>query len=254
MQKFKIKCDNKPTNLLIGVQVKHPVKVMIRVYNPSKPNTFYLDRWQTVQQHGEFQARLPQSCPTVVVEIRTADGNDQNIRVTKMQQTPLQQYIPCLSGKGVKSVVKFFQEFCENASILQPGSYQSDDGKFQIDYFNVIVDKGVVQTTPARISNKNGRMEVSKRHFASYSVPMRMAILLHEFSHFYVNEVTDDEIEADLNGLKIYLALGYPVIEAHKSFLRVFQKSPSDSNRERYEYLKAFIDNFENMKYTLCLS
>ena len=73
------------------------------------------------------------------------------------------------------------------------------------------------------------------------SIPMRMAILCHEFSHFYLNEVQKDEIEADLNALTMYLGMGYPVIEAHKAFLKTFHNSPSKVNKERYTYLKKFI-------------
>lgn len=254
MLKYSVTCDSKPTNLKIGVEVKRPTKVIIRVYNPNKPSTFYLDRWQTVNKHGEFEARMPQTCDKVTVEIRTVDSNDQNIRLTKLEKAPLTQYLPCLSSKGINSFVKFAQEFSEKASILPVNeTYLSDDEKFRIDYFSVIKEGGRNLNTPARISNKTGRMEVSKKHFASYSVPMRMAILLHEYSHFYANVVTEDEVEADLNAIKVYLGLGYPVIEAHKSFLNVFKKSPSKQNHERYEYLKAFIDTFEENKYKICL-
>jgi hypothetical protein len=48
---------------------------------------------------------------------------------------------------------------------------------------------------------------------------MRFAILCHEFSHFYVNDNMDDESEADINGLLIYLGLGYPRIEGYQAFL-----------------------------------
>jgi hypothetical protein len=109
-----------------------------------------------------------------------------------------------------------------------------------------------VLTTPARISNQTGRMEISQKAFRDMSIPMRMAILCHEFSHFYLNEVQHDEIEADLNALTMYLGMGYPVIEAHKAFLETFYKSPSDVNKERYVYLKTFIDNFDKLKYDIC--
>jgi len=109
-----------------------------------------------------------------------------------------------------------------------------------------------VLTTPARISNQTGRMEISQKAFRDMSIPMRMAILCHEFSHFYLNEVQHDEIEADLNALTIYMGIGYPVIEAHKAFLETFHKSPSDVNKERYVYLKTFIDNFDKLKYDIC--
>jgi hypothetical protein len=72
-----------------------------------------------------------------------------------------------------------------------------------------------------------------------------MAILLHEFSHVYLNENVDDEVEADLNGLLIYLGLGYPRIEAFEVFAKTFLTVPSDGNRMRYDKIKAFIDEFE---------
>ena len=97
-------------------------------------------------------------------------------------------------------------------------------------------------------------MEVSQKAFRRMTIPMRMAILCHEFSHFYMNKVTTDEIEADLNALKIYLGMGYPVIEAHKAFLETFMKYPSETNKERYEYLKTFMDNWETNKFQFCLT
>jgi hypothetical protein len=74
---------------------------------------------------------------------------------------------------------------------------------------------------------------------------MRFAILCHEFSHFYVNEDMKDESEADINGLLIYLGLGYPRIEACEAFLEVFEHYPSQENKVRYDKIKNFIDNFE---------
>ena len=144
------------------------------------------------------------------------------------------------------------KEFCENAGILSAGRYQSDDKKYTIDYLPQIVHEGKTLTTPAIISNKNGRMEISQKAYKEMSIPMRMAIICHEFSHFYLNEIQKDEIEADLNALTLYMGMGYPVIEAHKAFLETFYKSPTESNKERYVYLKTFIYNFDTLKYDIC--
>ena len=75
-----------------------------------------------------------------------------------------------------------------------------------------------------------------------------MAILLHEFSHFYLNENMDDEMEADLNGLLIYLSLGYPRIEGYEAFLEVFMDAPSEQNKQRYDIINKFIRDFEAKK------
>ena len=91
-----------------------------------------------------------------------------------------------------------------------------DTRKYTIDYLPQIIHEGKKLSTPARISNKNGRIEISAKYYREMSIPMRMAILCHEFSHFYLNEVQRDEIEADLNALTLYMGMGYPIIEAHK--------------------------------------
>jgi len=78
---------------------------------------------------------------------------------------------------------------------------------------------------------------------------MRMAILLHEYSHFYVNEKMHDETEADLNGLLIYLGLGYPRIEAYEAFLKTFVNVPSQQNKARYDTINKFINNFEQNNF-----
>jgi hypothetical protein len=81
------------------------------------------------------------------------------------------------------------------------------------------------------------------------TIPMRMAILLHEYSHFYVNDEMHNESEADLNGLLIYLGLGYPRIEAHQSFLNTFMNVPSQQNKDRYDKINKFIQDFEKNNY-----
>ena len=78
-----------------------------------------------------------------------------------------------------------------------------------------------------------------------------MAILLHEFAHFYLNKNIDDETEADLNGLLIYLGLGYPRIEGYEAFLQVFEGSPTAENKKRYDVINEFIQNFEKKKFVM---
>ena len=111
---------------------------------------------------------------------------------------------------------------------------------------NIIGDNGKSLKTPARISRNQGIIEVSKLKFSKYSVPMRMAILLHEFSHFYLNSDMANETEADLNALIIYLGLGYPRIDAYNVFTQVFHTSPTELNKDRMKIIDDFIRNFEN--------
>lgn len=260
MKPFLLKTERKPLTIDVGVEVRTPCRVRVQAYNPDKPSTVYYDRWKDVDKSADFELKMPQSAEKtkLIVGVIKGQRNDDCVRVTKLGRRKLDVHQPCLNGNGkashkVKEFLKFAQEFAENAGVYDAGTYYSDKKNFRIDYYPQIVDGGRALTTPARIHNKTGRMEVAKRSFAPMTVPMRMAVLLHEFSHFNLNQVQSDEIEADLNALKIYLGAGYPIIEAHKGFLGVFITHPSDDNRERYEYLKNYIDNFEKQKYRLCL-
>jgi len=255
MSVYELRTSNEPTNIKLGLEARTPSKVRVVVYNPEKPNTYYLDRTVNIQNKEEVDIRLPQNAEKVVLGFHAINmPHNDIVRITKLEKTKLNQYEKCYNRqKKVLEFIDFAQWFSENCAILSPGTYYSKDKTFRIDLLPIIVDKGRVLTTPARISNTNGRIEVSKQHFIKNTVPMRMAIFLHEMSHFYLNVHQHDEIEADLNALKIYLSLGYPVIEAHKAFLHVFKIAATGQNKERYEYLKEFIDNFEKLKFKICL-
>ena len=118
---------------------------------------------------------------------------------------------------------------------------------FEIIYTDEIMEEdGRLSETPARIEVDSGIIEISRAKFVPMTVPNRMAILLHEFSHIFVNENMDDEVEADLNALNIYLSLGYPRIEAFEVFTQTFIDTPTDENKVRFDYIKNFIDDFDN--------
>ena len=253
MQQFFANTDRKATNIIVELSAPTTTKVRIRAIDPYKYGAVYIDRVATFQGDKSFEIRLPQSPKKLLIKVMEIGGQgNEGLRVVNMKQGKLPMYLPCISSKNVSSFLKFAKEFCENAGILSAGRYQSDDKKYTIDYLPQIVHEGRVLTTPARISNRDGRMEISQKAFKAMSIPMRMAILCHEFSHFYLNEVQKDEIEADLNALTLYMGMGYPVIEAHKAFLETFHKAPTEGNKERYVYLKTFIDNFDTLKHDIC--
>lgn len=57
---------------------------------------------------------------------------------------------------------------------------------------------------------------------------MRLIILLHEFSHKFLNPKIDKPISyetgADIQGLYIYLGKGWSPYEAHKTFCKYLKK------------------------------
>jgi hypothetical protein len=251
---FTVPTKYEEVTLLIKVYTSQPQKIRLVVADANQPNTTFTDRYKTVDGESIFFVRMPVSGDEVLVNVyNEANGNlrvgaDNTFEVESITKEPLEKKVDVIdfSNPLVRSFVNFATRFCYNAGSMPSGNYVSDDKKFVNKYMPIIEDNGVEQSTPARIDIDNGVIEISKKQFIDFSVPNRMAILLHEFSHVYMNDNVDDEVEADLNGLLIYLGLGYPRIEAFEVFAKTFLNAPTELNRMRYDKIKNFIDNFEN--------
>jgi hypothetical protein len=181
-------------------------------------------------------------------------GEKEHFKIVSVEKLPLERRIDVgdISNGNIRSFVEFAQRFAFNIDELEPNIYTSADRNFYINLMPTITGKnGQELNTPARISKRTGVIQVSKKAFDSMTIPMRIAILMHEFSHFYLNETMDDEIEADLNGLLIYLGLGYPRIEAYQAFLETFKGVPSEQNKERYDVINKFINDFEKINMVI---
>jgi len=242
--------------LAISVQCKRPTKVRLKIVDAEKPLTCFTDRYKTINNGFKFYVRLPLTPKTLLISVYNDESgkNNNEINILNVQKLGLEKRMDevDINSYSVMSFVDFSQRFSFNASYLQPKNYVSTTGNYKIELLPTIIGKnGKVLSTPARISKSNGRIQVSKKLFDEYTVPMRMAILLHEFAHFYLNENIDDETEADLNGLLIYLGLGYPRIEGYEAFLQVFENSPTPQNKQRYDIINNFIKNFDKEKFVM---
>jgi hypothetical protein len=132
--------------------------------------------------------------------------------------------------------------------------YQTSDEHFTIKYFPVIkTPGGQAMSTPARIGHNTGIIEVAAIKFVNYTIPMRIAILLHEFSHKYKNPKIGleigNEIGADINALYIYLGLGFSKIDAICVFGQVFLKAQTPGNQARMRKIMDYINKFENQEF-----
>ena len=250
---FSVPTRYEELTLLIKVRTYEPQKIRIKVIDADQPNTTFTDRYKTINGESIFFVRMPVSGREVLVYVyneaygNMEQGMDKSLEVLSITKEPLEKKLDVIdfSNPMVRSFVNFATRFSYNAGSLPSGTYVSDDKQFVIKYLPIIEDNGVEQTTPARIDIDSGIIEISKRQFIDYTIPNRMAILLHEYSHVYLNDNVDDEVEADLNGLLIYLGLGYPRIEAFEVFAKTFLNNPTDENGMRFERIKNFIDNFE---------
>lgn len=82
---------------------------------------------------------------------------------------------------------------------------------------------------------------------------MRFMILLHEYSHKFRNPKMNldisNEFGADLNGLYIYLGMGFKKIDAICVFANVFLKAQTDQNIYRMRKINEYISRFERQEY-----
>lgn len=245
-----------------------PTNLKIVAYDKNKPHTYYYNTAGKVDSKGrQFDLKFPLSPDELVVQIypdkfknyqeyqRYGNPMEKNIAIGDTKLETLKSYPIWLSNDD-REFIKFAEWFSSNAGILSatqannvPSIYKSTNGKFEIHYFDVILNKdGGVVGTPARIGHNSGIIEISKRDFLRYTVQGRMAILLHEYAHKYINPrkglKPQDEVGADINALNIYLSLGYSPIEAHLVFLKVFQNANNEFNHKRYLILNDFIQKF----------
>lgn len=259
---FSIPSNTLPFSLVVGIQTKSPEYINVVAIDNNQPDVVYINRNGEIAGYREFELSFPQTPNLMALSIanrkygNSNDGKDKSFKITKFEVKELKT-CPLWADEDIRNFVKFAQYFSANCNSLsagdyKPSIYRSDDGKFCIDYFNKIrdTDTGAFVGTPARVGHNTGVIEVSKVDFEQYSIPMRMVILLHEFSHKYmnpkINREIGDEVSADINALNIYLSLGYPLIEAQYAFLKVFRGANNEFNRRRYLILNDFMTKFKN--------
>lgn len=243
-----------PIMIKIVVQTSSPQDIVLKVYDPTQANTYFTNRDKNVNGVEELFVRMPLSPSSAKLEIynkkngNQPKGQDPSFQVLSVKKEDLDITLPKtkMDTFTVRNFVAFAQKFSYNAGwVSAPRDYMSSVGSFKIEYLPVIINsKGDKMATPARISTKNGRIQVSQEAFRTMTIPMRMAILLHEFSHYYLNSDVSDETEADLNGLTIYLGLGYPIREAYQAFTSTFIGYPTDQNKKRYDIIDRFIKDY----------
>lgn len=242
-------------NQLIRIPIKvwNEARIVIVVSHPKKQNTIYFRSAPILKGINEFKIRIPKIPMEVIVELYNEEnGNtqhDSSYSIGDIKVEPIRQLFSVnkIIDGTVNSFARFSDNFAENAGILsaQNSVYVSPDGRFRIDYKDVIrADNGMPLKTPARINKMTGIIEISKRYYERYTVPGRKAINWHEFSHLWRNVNAADEIEADKNAIMIYLGMGNPTVEAYNVFLKVFKNTDTKLNRMRYYELKDFIENF----------
>lgn len=169
-------------------------------------------------------------------------SNDCNVSIEKIEKAKLMKGQLWLREDEHKFML-FAYKFAVRCAECSEGMYSDDDDKFYINFQDELYDAdGRLSSTPARISRSTGVIEINRIKFLSYSIPMRIVILLHEFMHWRIK--TRIELEADFNALNIFLKSGFPKTEALYAFTRIFGNKKHLV--ERQEEIFSFIKNFKD--------
>jgi hypothetical protein len=250
--------DNNKFCLYVTVTCKGKKKFRVWAEDYGKRNSKYADRDIVVDGKRTIHLSFPVSPKTLFVGVLNADERtDKDFEVTFIE-APLITYNVWIDSSTMDflslaihfSQVSGFENAAPNGRL-----FQTENNEFNIKYFDVIKDtmSGKQMNTPARIGHNSGIIEVAKYKFDTYTIPMRMIILLHEYSHKYKNpkiglEISN-EIGADINALYMYLGLGFSKIDAICVFANVFLKAQTKGNVERMRKIMDYIQRFENQEF-----
>jgi len=250
--------DNRKFALHITIECKGKRKFRAWAEESQKPNSRYADREIIVDGKRTIYFSFPVSPKTLFVGVLDSEepkSKDFKVTIEEKELTTYNIWLDGETQRFLQLAISFSQQCGFEPASDNGRVFTTSDKEFNIKYFNVIKDTktGKYMNTPARIGHSTGIIEVAKVKFDKYTIPMRLIILLHEFSHKYKNpkiglEISN-EIGADINALYIYLGLGFSKIDAITVFANVFLKAQTKGNIERMRKIMDYIQKFENQEF-----
>ena len=253
-----------PTNkqrFIIHIRVKAhlPMELGIQAYDPRYRHTCYLRRkarFVKTNEQRTFQLRFPVSSKKM--ELLIFDKNamhDRNFSVVSFKVKPMEAVL-LWASESEHRFLKFATHFAEKAGHCPTGYYDSPNGEFLFQYVDAITDaRGKELITPARTHRLMPRVQISRRLFLDYSIPIRVAILAHEGCHWFLN--TRSQKTADICGIKKYLDYGFPKIEAVYAMTKIFGSYPElvgqaqlDRTLDVIHFIEDYIHEKETISYT----
>ncbi len=250
--------------LYVKISCKTSEKKRFRVWAEEYgvPNSKYADRQthEDICVDGKVSIFLsfPRSPKQLVICVVNANNpQDKGFEVLLMEG-PLKTYGIETSEQTDRfiAMAQKFSAMCgAEAASVNGRPFKNPEGDFQFRYYDVIKDRltGAVKNTPARIGHETGIIDVAKNKFDKYTIPMRIIILLHEYSHKWRNPKMGLEISnekgADVNALYIYLGLGYSPVDALLVFCRVFYGADTGENRSRIRLINDYIARYKKGEF-----
>ena len=259
MPKILVKTNFNPIVVAITVATNSPQKICVVAFDATQTTTVFTDMAKTVEGKHTFHVRMPQCGKETEILVYNsnvgivADGADKTFSIVSVTKERLSDKINQWLELTYhdREFIMFAQQFAYNARIMDSGVYKSKNGNFTIEYLDKITDEnGKEIPTSFRVSTTDGTIQASRQKIRNYTLPILLFLLLHEYSHFYKNDDIDNELEADLNALQIYLGLDYPSADVVWGLAITFEGNKTKENEQRWETCIRFIDdhNNENLK------
>jgi hypothetical protein len=232
----------------------------LQVFDPTLANTYLADRIINTQSGEIHNCYVPMPISPWKSIVRVFSGvNSQGdnppkvFHVETISQMGIKTYRDAIDWNDAElgQAIKLGNRFCYNAGWLptlpDDQAYCSPDGSLRIQYLPTLIEpkSGKESVTPMRISESTAIMQANQKLIVPYTIAGRAVMYWHEYSHKFKNNREDWELEADLNGLTIYLGLGYSRYEALQVYEQVFKRVPSPENNERMAHIQKFIKGFE---------
>jgi hypothetical protein len=255
----KLDSNNRKFCLYITIKCAKQKKFRVWAEQFQKENSRYADREIIVKGERRIHFNFPVTPQSLFIGVLNSENPEDKDFSVDLIEGDLITYNIWLDSEtnDFLSLAVPFSQIAGFTPATEAGRvFQTSDKEFTIKYFDIIRDlkSGQTMNTPARIGHKTGIIETAKIKFDKYTIPMRLVILLHEFSHKYKNPKMGLDIKnetgADINALYIYLGLGFSKIDAICVFANVFLKAQTKENIERMRKIMEYIQRFENQEFT----
>lgn len=226
--RYKVKTNSIPQRLTISVYSIDKLK--LKIYDAMDNNLVFLERYVYPQGSDFYEIGLPINGKNTIIEV--TQENNEDFRVISIKGGEL-RLRDMLVNKLSEQFIKYAKYLALNIKTLKTNTiYIDDSGIFRVEIFDDL------DYTPARITVGTSLIQISKKHFSDISIPERMFYLLHEYSHNYLNTDPDNEEEADLQGLELYLREGFPVISTINALNRFH---PTAVNEKRMYLIDKYL-------------
>ena len=242
--------------VVVDIEIDGVADLFLSISNYNNPSCVYTTRELHVNK--KIRVIIPMPITPIYIAINTYIYKNAKLNPYSIPKNKIKIYflngvkkIDTLQPSGFDDYYKLISKFGQLKEVLPLGEYSSNQGKFKIKYIDYVLreDGVTISYSPAAIYKSSGIIEIGKKRVLMLTLYEFIAVMLHEYSHVYVNELygykKEDEIQADLNALKLMFSLGFRGFDFITAFLKVFDMANNERNENRYLTFKKVATNID---------